>query len=460
MKSSSSSILEKIKKAHFVGIGGIGMSAIAQILLKRGITISGSDVSDTPLIRKLRRMGASVSIGHARKNVPDNVNMVVYSSCIPLGNPELEAARVLKAPIVPRGQVLAELINSKKSIAVAGSHGKTTTTSMISVIMKKAGLNPTALIGGEVDSLGGNAYMGDSQYMVCETDESDGSFLALKPTYSVITNIDADHLDYHKSKAGLVEAFCEYVSRTKPEGYLIYWHDEPAKASLLKSFQGKGSVSFGLGKNARIRAQEIKLGKQGCSFACFDQDVELGDIELSVTGTHNVIDALATIAAARCVGLDFDVIKKALKDFSGVKRRFQIRGQRRGVMFVEDYAHHPTEIKAAIAQAKLWQKKRVVAVFQPHRYSRTLHLKDEFGSCFNLSDYLILTDIYPAGEHPIEGIDGRSIYNSVKQNGFRGPCNYLKTDEIAAHLKKIAKKDDLVLVLGAGNINKVLDEVC
>jgi len=446
------------KNVHFVGIGGIGMSAIAQVLIKRDISVSGSDVSENRIVQKLKAMGAQITIGHDKENVGQAVDLLVYSSCIRPDNPEMEIAKKRNIPMAARGDILAELMDEKIGVAVAGTHGKTTTSSLIGVILKDAGLDPTALIGGEVESLGGNAFVGEGEHLVAETDESDGSFLALSPTYSVITNIDEDHLDYHKDKKGLIEAFSRYAAKTKPQGCLLYWHDEPRKNILLENFKGE-SISFGLNKGADITADNLDLHNNFTNFLCFKSEKRLGEVRLNISGVHNVINSLAAIGVALHIGVDFTKIKKSLENFSGIQRRFQIKGVYKGVMLVEDYAHHPTEIKSVLAQARLWNPGRLISVFQPHRYTRTLQLKREFSRCFDSSDYLILTDIYPAGEKPIEGVSGRTIFESVKVLGYNKPAEYLSMKDISTHVCKIAKEGDSILILGAGNINSIIDEL-
>ena len=359
------------KRIHFIGIGGIGMSAIAYVLIKRGALVSGSDVEESSITEKLKKIGAKIYIGHKKTNIIEPLDLVIYSSCIRKNNPEIQAAQTLGIPTALRGEVLAWLMNEKIGISIAGTHGKTTTTSLIGTILKGTDLKPTILVGGEVPSLGGNAVFGEGNYLVAESDESDGSFLALRPTYSVVTNLDEDHLDYHKDKKGLVKAFIQYVSNTKQDGCLIYWYDEPQKHSLLKAFNGR-KVSFGLDKGADISAGNIELQKDFTVFVCYKSGERLGEIKLPLGGKHNCRNALAAIAVAIDIGVDFKEIKKSLESFSGVKRRFQIKGTYNGVMLVEDYAHHPTEIESVLAQARLWRPNRLISVFQViHKTNRT-----------------------------------------------------------------------------------------
>jgi len=453
---NNNSILER-KNIHFVGIGGIGMSGIARILLEMGYHVSGSDLKPNNLTESLRSMGAKIFEGHKASNIPANADLVVYSSSIPEDNAEFRAARRRKIRMAHRAEVLASLFNEKDGIAVTGMHGKTTTTSLISVILESAGADPTVVVGGEVDKFHGNARLGKGDYFVAEADESDSSFLHFKPSCAVITNIEREHLDHYHSIGEIKKSFTSFVGNVKKGGIVIYNADDPIAKEVMKNFTGK-SATFGLSRGADIYAAGVKMDGFRTSFKCFYKNRPLGQVELSIPGRHNVLNALAAILAGLISGLKFSGMRSALKDFGGAKRRFQLRCQAGGVMIVDDYAHHPTEIKAVLNACRNWRNKRLIAVFQPHRYTRTKFLADDFGKCFDLADKLILTDIYAANEKPIKNISARTIYDKVIASGLRD-VEVIKKEEIPERVMGLVKDGDMIVVMGAGDIKNVADEI-
>lgn len=449
--------LKNKKHIYFIAIGGIGMSAVALVLLKRGYKVSGSDLKPNPLTAKLKSLGAAIYTGHNRANIEKDVDLVVHSSCIRPDNPEmLEAAR-RNIAAAPRGVILAELLKEKKGIAVCGCHGKTTTSAMIATVLTDAGLDPTALIGGEVNYLGSNARVGNGEYLVAEADESDGSFLKLNPLYSVVTNIDEDHMDYFKTKAGLVSRFREYVFNTKKGGCFIYSADDPILVGIKRQRRAD-SMGFGFKGTADIYAKNITLSNNQAVFDCFRGLNRLANFKICVPGIHNVSNALACICVALKLGLTTSQISSGLEKFTGTKRRFQIRGCFNGVTVVEDYAHHPAEIIATLKSAGGFKPGRIISIFQPHRFTRTLHLADRFGSCFHLSDHLVLTDIYSASENVIAGVTGKLLYDKVVKSGHKSVV-YKGKPCIADYLCRIKKPGDMIVVLGAGDINSIADEL-
>lgn len=433
------------------------MSAIALVLLKKGFKVSGSDLKPNFLTNELQRQGASVYLSHKRENIKKGVDLVIYSSCIRKDNLEMLEAESRGIKTVSRGSFLAELVSLKKSVAVCGCHGKTTASGMIATLLTDAGLDPTALIGGEVNYLGSNARLGNSNYLVTEADESDGSFLKLKPFYSVVTNIDEDHMEYFKDTKCLISRFGEYVSGIKKGGCFIYSKDDP-RLSLIKKYCKVDSMSYGFKTTADVQARNISSADCRIKFDCYRKNKLFGSFGVCSPGIHNVSNALAAI----CVGLKFQLtmpeIKSGLEKFTGTKRRFQIHGCFSGVTIVEDYAHHPAEIMATLAAAKVFKPNRVIGVFQPHRYTRTFYLAERFSGCFNLSDYLVLTDIYSANEDLIKNVSGKFLYDKVTGAGHKHVV-YVDKDKIADHICRIKKPGDMVIVLGAGDINTVADEL-
>ncbi len=442
---------------HFTGIGGIGMSAVAYVLIEAGHSVSGSDSELNSITRKLQGMGARIYEGHRASNIPESTSMLVYSSSISRDNPEMTEARRRGIKMVHRAEVLGSIFNRSKGIAVTGTHGKTTTTSLIAVMLKKAGMDPTAIIGGEVMELGGNAISGKGKYTVAEADESDSSFLHLKPHYAVITNIEPEHLDHYKDMAAIKRSFKSFIRNIKRGGVLFYNNDDPVLKEMAKSSKCR-SKSFGLSGGADMSAGSIEMDGFRTAFDCIYKGRKIGSLELDIPGKHNILNGLAAVLVGLEAGLEFSRIKRALKGFGGAKRRFQLRCENNGVMLIEDYAHHPTEIRAVLDACRAWKDRRVIAVFQPHRYTRTKLLADEFGRCFAGADKVILTDIYAASESPIKDVTINTVYDRIKRSGL-DDVSIFKKEDIADHVEDIVRSGDMVLVLGAGDIKKVADEL-
>lgn len=451
-------MLDNIKKIHFVGIGGIGMSSIAAILLQRGFSVSGSDIKLNRLTEELGRRGARVSVGHNESNIPKGTELVVYSTSINDNNPEITRAVREDITIVHRSDIVAALVNSKKGIAVTGAHGKTTTTSMSALLLTKAGLDPTVIVGGETDFLNGNWRNGKGEFVVCEADESDGTFRKLRPFYAIVTNIDREHLEHYKDFEDLIMANKVFIENIKPGGCLIASHDDKNIKRLLMDHKGQYFTYSVSDARADIYAGNIRMEKFHSSFDVIFRKKDLGRFEIAVPGRHNVENSLAVILLGLQLGLDTDKIRAALKEYRGALRRFEVKAEFDDIMIVEDYAHHPREIAATIAACKNWPGRRLVGVFQPHRYSRTKFLKEEFGKSFLGLDELILTDIYSASEKPIEGVTTKVIYDEALKNGQR-KISLLKKEAIIPHLLKTLKGNEIVLILGAGDIGELSDEL-
>jgi UDP-N-acetylmuramate--alanine ligase len=447
---------------HFVGIGGIGMSGIAEVFLNQGYRVSGSDMAESESTRRLRELGARIAIGHQAEQV-HGASVVVISSAIRPTNPELVEARRLRIPVIPRAEMLGELMRGKVGVAVAGTHGKTTTTSMLATVLTAAGLDPTLVIGGRVDSLGGvNAKLGQGTFVVAEADESDGSFLHLPATYGVITNIDNDHLDHFGSLTAVENAFVDFVTKLPFYGLAAVCGEDPGVRRCLSRFT-KPVMTYGLSDDWDYRAREVRLRGMGSEFEVWARDQRLGRVELQVPGRHNVMNALAAVAIGMALDLDFAVIARALGEFRGVKRRFEIRWRNdaRQQVVVDDYGHHPTEIAATLAAARAYWPGRIVTVFQPHRYTRTLHCHDGFLSAFHDGDVLILTDIYGAGEDPIEGVSAERLADDIRRAAL--PNQEIEhagdLERARAAVLSRLRDGDLVLCLGAGSITRLPDQL-
>jgi UDP-N-acetylmuramate--alanine ligase len=448
----------KARRIHFVGIGGIGMSGIAEVLLNLGFEVSGSDVADSAVTRRLAGLGARVTRGHAAANLT-RADVVVISSAVRPDNPEVVAAKERGVPVVPRAEMLSELMRLKDGIAVAGAHGKTTTTSMVARVLGEAGLDPTSVIGGRFDAIGSNARLGQGRYLVAEADESDGTFLLLSPTIAVVTNIDLEHLDFYRDLAHIRETFLTFVNKVPFFGLAVLCLDCEHVQALLPRVR-KRAVTYGMTGQSDWRAEGIVFDGPRTSFDVVHRDRgTLGRIDLAMPGLHTVYNALAACAVADELEVPFDVTRRALDGFRGVHRRFDVKGEADGVLVVDDYGHHPTEIKATLAAARGGFARRLVVAFQPHRYSRAQALFGEFLSAFNAADVLVLTEIYPAGESPIAGVSGEALACAVRDHGFREVRFVPARDDVAAALAAIARPGDLVLTLGAGNITKCADEL-
>ena len=447
-------MLENIRKLHFVGIGGVGMSAIAEVMLDKGYEISGSDLSESEVVQKLRAKGAVIYKGHNAANV-EGKDAIVLSSAIHQDNPELVQAKKLGLKIFHRSDILAFLLNAAKGIAVAGAHGKTTTSSMISVVLEHAGVDPTILIGGFVDYLNGNAKLGKSDYLVAEADESDGSFLKFYPHIAVVTNIEDDHMDHYGSMENIIKAFIQFVQNLdKENGLAVLCFDNENIRNIAPQLDRR-YISYALEHEADYTAADIVADGPQTTFTVVYKGEKLGAVTLNIPGRHNVLNALATIAVCHKLGLSIEAIAAGFAVFTGTKRRFQTKFRNDDVWIVDDYAHHPTEIQTTIKAARQTNPKRLVVAFQPHRYTRTQLLRKEFGSCFKGADVLILTDIYAASEEPIPGISGRTIVDEVKAQMGVDAVYIEKLADIAPWLEQNRRKGDLIITMGAGNIYTV-----
>jgi len=440
-----------------VGIGGIGMSGIAEVLLNLGYQVSGSDVKESEVTRRLAALGCEISYGHRKENVRE-ADVVVVSSAVRKGNPEVEVAEQRLIPVIPRAEMLAELMRMKVGIAIAGTHGKTTTTSLIATVLAAGGLDPTVVIGGRLNSIGSNARLGQGDFLVAEADESDGSFVKLMPTIAVVTNIDADHLDYYSDIDEIKEAFLGFLDKLPFFGLAVLCLDHPNVQSLIPRLK-KRFTTYGLTTQADYQAKEIVFEEFSTTFDVLHQRKEVGRLRLQMPGLHNVYNALATVATAFEFDIPFRIVQESLGDFKGIQRRFQIKGEKKGILVVDDYGHHPVEIMATLKAARSGWKRRVVVVFQPHRYSRTQALFKEFLSAFYDADVLVLTDIYPAGEDRIEGVEAKSLFEGIREYGHKDVTYIPNKKEIAEHLLRILKPGDLVITLGAGDITQIPDEL-
>jgi len=442
----------KTKHIHFVGIGGIGMSGIAELLVNLGYRVSGSDLGQSHITENLARQGCTIYVGHQRQWMR-GADVVVTSSAISNDNPEVLAAREKGVPVIMRAEMLAELMRLKKfGIAIAGSHGKTSTSSMVSWMMAQAGLDPTIVVGGKVDCLGGNAKLGEGEFLVAEADESDGSFLKLSPVLEVITNIDLEHLDYYRDIEHIKESFLQFTDKIPFYGAAIICLDDQHVADILPDIKRR-VITYGLTRQADLSAEQITYAAGRVRFVVKQGGGTLGEISFAPPGKHNVYNALAAI----CVGLEleisFQVIADALGSFAGVQRRMQHKGTVADIEIFDDYGHHPTEIRATLAAIKqAWPEKRLVVLFQPHRYSRTKGLFKEFQTCFHQADVLVMTDIYAASEKQIDGVSSEHLLNKIKQHGQRYTAYVPMLQELAEQVRPMLKPGDLVLSLGAGNI--------
>lgn len=448
----------KIRRIHFVGIGGIGMSGIAEVLLNQGYEVSGSDLRESEVTRRLASLGCEITYGHRKENVKE-ADVVVVSSAIRKGNPEVEAAEERLIPVIPRAEMLAELMRMKRGIAIAGTHGKTTTTSLIATVLGAAGLDPTVVIGGKLNSLGSNAKLGQGEFLVAEADESDGSFLKLMPTIAVVTNIDLEHLDYYrKGIEEIREAFLGFINRIPFYGLAVLCLDHPNVQSLIPRLK-KRFATYGLTTQADFRAKEISFDGLLTRFRVIQGQEEVGELQLRMPGLHNVYNALATVATAFELDIPFRVVQDALRHFAGIQRRFQIKGEKRGVLVVDDYGHHPMEIQATLKAARTGWSRRIVAVFQPHRFTRTQALFQDFLTAFYDADILILTEIYPAGEDRIEGVEAKALFEGIREYGHKDVTFIADKGEIVSHLLQVVEPGDLVITMGAGDIWQVADEL-
>lgn len=443
---------KRYQHIHFVGIGGIGMSGIAELLLNLGYRVSGSDVRETDITRRLGSLGADIRIGHHPDNV-QGADVVVLSSAISEDNPEARAARNLgKVPVIRRAEMLAELMRLKYSVLVAGAHGKTTTTSMVSTVLAAGGLDPTVVIGGRLNAWGTNAKLGHGDFMVAEADESDGTFLLLPPTIAVVTNIDLEHLDFYRDLDHIRETFLQFVNRIPFYGQAVLCLEDENIQSLLPKI-GKRFVTYGFSSQADFQARDIRTVGLSTVYRAFYQGEELGEIEIRIPGRHNVLNSLAAVAVARELELEWPKVQAGLREMTGVQRRFQIKGEAGGVLVLDDYGHHPTEIRAVLETlAACYPDRRRIVAFQPHRYTRTRALADQFARCFYHSDVLLITEIYAASEPPIPGVSGRGLMEKIASHGHHDIHFCPTMDEMQQKLLEMARPGDVVMTLGAGSI--------
>ena len=448
--------MKKVRQVHFVGIGGIGMSGIAEVLLNLGYGVTGSDLVAGPATRRLSDLGGRVTLGHSPQNV-EGADVVVISSAVKTDNVEVMEARRRQIPVIPRAEMLAELMRMKYGVAIAGSHGKTSTTSMVAQILSGSGLDPTIVIGGRLGILGSNAKLGKGDLLVAEADESDGSFLHLSPTIAVVTNIDAEHLDHHGSLEKLQDAFVDFLNKVPFYGTGIVCLDDPRIRQILPRLQRK-VVTYGLSGNPDLRADRVEFREFNSSFEVALRGERLGDIRLRVPGLHSISNALAAIGVGLELDLPFDWIASHLGQFRGADRRFQLKGQFDNILVIDDYGHHPAEIQATLLAARRGWERRIVVVFQPHRYSRAKALHDEFARSFQNCDVLLVTDIYPAGEAPLPGVSGESLTEAIRREGHQDVTLVPDLQDVPAILEKKVRPGDLLITMGAGSVWKAGEE--
>jgi UDP-N-acetylmuramate--alanine ligase len=452
-------MFSSIKKIHFVGIGGIGMSGIAEILLDQGFRVSGSDRSFSEVTERLKKLGATIFEGHKPEHVASDVDTLVYSSAVVLDNPEVLEAQRRKIPIVRRAEMLAEVMRLKYGIGIAGTHGKTTTTSMISLILMEGGLDPTVIVGGKLSGLGGtNARLGKGDFIVVEADEFDRSFLSITPTIAVLTTLETDHLDCYRDLEDIKGAFIQFANKVPFYGFVVLCLDEPALQDIMPKLNRKKIMTYGLNPQADIQAVDIHHKNNTSTFTVVKNNTDLGVVTLQVPGKHNVQNSLAAISVGLELGIPFAKIKSGIEKFAGVYRRWELKGEVNGISVYDDYAHHPTESKATLLGAKSGWRRRIVCVFQPHLYTRTRDFYEDFGKAFLLSDVLVVTDVYPAREEPIQGVTGELIVNAAKQFGHKEVYYVPDKKQIPGFLQKIVKKGDMVITMGAGDIWKYGEE--
>ena len=450
--------MSQLKRIHLIGIGGAGMSAIAWVLLEKGIHVSGSDIRPNPRTRRLEKKGALLFYGHSPDNL-ENTGLVIRSTAIRDDNPEILKAKQLRIPVWHRSRMLAEFLDEGEGITIAGTHGKTTTTAMAAQVLKNAGFDPTVLIGSDLPSWNGNARLGNGRYVVAEADESDGSFLEYKPRYTIITNIEAEHLDHYKTEEGVRDAFRTFLFQVKSDGYAILCADDPGVRSILVEKPSCGIRYYSL-KSSKFdySAGEISLMPRSVAFNVRFMGKNLGRIRMPVPGLHNISNALATVALGHLLGINFFSLRDALEEFRGTHRRFQYKGEQQDVLVFDDYAHHPTEIMATLKAAIPLREKRggrLVTIFQPHRYSRTRDLADRFAKAFRDSDLLIVSDVYPAGEEAISGVSGKLIADNVEPGRGTEVIYIPRLEDIDEELPRMVLPGDVVITMGAGDVWKV-----
>lgn len=437
-------------RIHFVGIGGIGMSGIAEVLLTMGYRVSGSDLKASRITDRLGMLGAQVFEGHEAANIGDSF-VVVTSSAVKGDNPEVVRAHELMIPVIPRAEMLAELMRMKYGVAVAGTHGKTTTTSLVGAVLSEAAMDPTIVVGGKVGKFGSNARLGQGNFLVAEADESDGSFLCLTPTVSIITNIDREHMDHYGTEAAMEEAFVEFANKVPFYGAVVVCLDDPRVQALMPRFSRR-TVTYGLTGQVDYSARHVRQAGGRTKFEVVVRGVPVGEVDLGIPGIHNVQNSLAAFAVGTELDVPAETIIGALSGFSGVDRRSQIKGEARGVLVIDDYGHHPTEIQAVLTGIRESYDRRIVALFQPHRYSRTEDLADRFHTAFYGADALFVADIYAAGERPIPGVDSESLAEGIRNHGHRAVRYAGSVERATDELFAFVKEGDIVVTLGAGNV--------
>jgi len=456
-----SNCFKDYKSYFLVGTGGAGMSAIAIVLKGMGYKVSGSDIKESRYVNLLRNEGIKIYIGHRKENI-GGFDAVVYSTAIPCDNIEILAAKEKNIPIFSRSDILAGILNNRKAIAVTGTHGKTTTTSMISLIFRGLDLDPTIIIGGELNELGSNARFGEGDYVIAEACESDGSFLKYKPFVGVITNIEEDHIDYYKSFENLSRSFIKFIENTKTGGLVVINGDEVEISDIIGRKDRK-IIYYGIGKKNDIYAENIKIFNFTSSYSLI---IKKGnkkrkiDVKLNVPGIYNIKNSLAALAVCYGMGMNMEKAVEILKFFTGIKRRFEKRGEKNGALIFDDYAHHPTEIKVTLEAANAEKRDRIITIFQPHRYTRLQNLYNKFNDCFNHSDIVVITDVYGAGEQPLPGITGKLLLNNLIDDGFKNRIVYIpRLQDICKYLELNMRENDIVLLMGAGDITRVTEEL-
>jgi UDP-N-acetylmuramate--alanine ligase len=451
-------MFSSIRKLHFVGIGGIGMSGIAEILNDEGFTVTGSDRAASENTERLQSLGVSVMIGHDARNLAPDVDALVYSSAVGSDNPEVAEAHRRNIPVIRRAEMLAEVMRLKYGIGIAGTHGKTTTTSMVSLVLMEGGIDPTVIVGGRLRGLAGsNARLGKGEFIVVEADEFDRSFLSITPTIAVLTTLETDHLDCYRDLDDIKSAFIQFAGKVPFYGFVVLCLDEPALQDIMPKIKKK-IVTYGLNGQADLQAVDIAHRQNVTKFTLLSEGKDLGAIELQIPGIHNVQNALAAIAVGLELGVPFTKVKAGIEKFTGVFRRWEVKAELDGITVIDDYAHHPTEIKATLAGAKAGWRRRTVCVFQPHLYSRTRDFYDDFGRAFFNADVLVVTDVYPAREEPIQGVTGELIANAAKEFGHKQVHYVPEKKEVPGYLMTITRPGDMVITMGAGDIWKFGEE--
>ncbi len=444
-------MFRKIQQIHFVGIGGSGMSGIAEVLLNLGYTVSGSDLRRSGVTDRLAALGARIFVGHRTENV-GSAHVVVTSTAVRADNPEVVEARRTGTPVIPRAEMLAELMRLKYGVAVAGSHGKTTTTSMVALVLDKGGLDPTVVVGGRLGVLGSGARLGKGDFMVAEADESDRSFLKLSPAVAVVTNIDREHLDAYRDLADIQDAFVGFVNKVPFYGAAVVCLDDAPVQDILPRIERR-VISYGVSTQAYVSARDVRIGPTSSSYVAVEGGDALGELTLAVPGAHNVLNSLAALAVGLDLGIPFAAVKDGLESFTGVDRRFQLRGTAGGITVIDDYGHHPTEVKATLETLRTRAgSQRTVVLFQPHRYTRTQALWHEFCRAFHQADVLLLSDIYAASEEPIDGVTSEALAKAMAEKGHRGVVYAGDLKAATERLAAEARDGDVVLTLGAGSV--------